>query len=351
MIRLADIAVRAGVFRLELEALTLGDGEYLVVLGPTGAGKSVLLETIAGLRTVERGEIWFGGEDVTAQPPERRATGLVYQDYALFPHLSVRKNIVFGLPSRSAAARVQGRQAVDEMAAMLGIGDLLERHPETLSGGEQQRAALARALVRRPRVLLLDEPLSALDPESRMRTQELLREVHAELRPTIVHVTHHFDEAVALADRLAILIGGRLRQLGAPREVLRHPQDPEVARFLGIPNILPVTVERGEARTREGTVLRRGCGNEGSFHAILRSEDIGVRPAGSAQAIGNEGEGVLRLRGVVSGMVAGETLATVSVSVPPTLAARMLANTLERLGLGVGDAVVIEIRDEAVHLC
>ena len=161
---------------------------------------------------------------MTAYPPERRATGLVYQDYALFPHLSVRKNIAFGLARRNGAQRAESRQAVDEMAAMLGILDLLDRYPETLSGGEQQRAALARALVRRPRVLLLDEPLSALDPESRARTQELLREVHAELKPTIVHVTHHFDEAMALADRLAILIGGRLRQLDAPREVLRHPR-------------------------------------------------------------------------------------------------------------------------------
>jgi molybdate transport system ATP-binding protein len=376
MIHLADIEVRAGMFRLQLDELALGDGEYLVVLGPTGAGKSVLLETIAGLRAVARGEIWFGEENVTALPPERRATGLVYQDYALFPHLSVRRNIAFGLPSRSRAQRAANRKSVEDMAGMLDISDLLERDTATLSGGERQRAALARALVRRPRVLLLDEPLSALDPETRLRTQELLREVHARLRPTIVHVTHHFDEAMALAGRLAILIGGRLQQLDTPRHVLRHPKNPEVARLLSIPNIIPVTVAGGEARTQEGIVLRKGCAGEGGLHVVIRPDEIGVRPLGPTAAVttatgpaaavttaawppadgraaatGRGDVGSTRLLGVVTGIVPGETLATVTVSVPPTFTACMLANALERLGLGVGDRVEIEIPAGAVHLC
>ena len=158
VIRLDGVVVQAGEFRLEIDRLTLDEGEFLVVLGPTGAGKSVLLETIAGLRRVERGEIWFDDQAMSLQTPERRPVALVYQDYALFPHLNVRDNISFGLGGRRGVAADEKKRTVLEYARLVGMEDLLDRSPATLSGGEQQRVALARALVRKPRVLLMDEP-------------------------------------------------------------------------------------------------------------------------------------------------------------------------------------------------
>ncbi len=344
MIRLEGVTVQAGGFRLEVDHLALDEGEFLVVLGPTGAGKSVLLEAIAGLRRVERGEIWFDDEAMSLRAPERRPVALVYQDYALFPHLNVRDNIGFGLAGRSGAAADEKKRTVLEYARLVGMEDRLDRRPATLSGGEQQRVALARALVRKPRVLLMDEPLSALDPQSREQTQALLKRLHALLCPTVVHVTHHFDEAIALADRLAILIGGRVRQVDVPEEVLRHPLDPEIARFLSIPNVVPVVASHGEARTVEGTVLRTTDTGEGEVHAVIRAEEIRLLPVAASDPPG-------KLHGTVVAVSTGDGVATVTVDVPPAFVVRLLNPELQRLGVACGDRVTLEVPAAAVHLC
>jgi len=251
-------------FRLCDINLDITDGEYFIVLGPTGAGKTVLLETIAGLHQPRKGRILLAGEDVTHAPPERRGTGFVYQDYALFPHLSVAGNIAFGLRLRR-----MGRGVIEErvtaIGRLLGIEHLLHHMPGTLSGGEAQRVALARALVVEPRLLLLDEPLSALDPETREALQRELGRIHQELGTTTIHVTHDFEEAVALGDRIAVLkasplralarredrVGdsrreGRIVQVGTPEEIFRRPANEFVARFVGVRNIF-----RGEALSEE----------------------------------------------------------------------------------------------------
>lgn len=344
MIRLEGVAVQAGEFRLEVDQLALDEGEFLAVLGPTGAGKSVLLETIAGLRRVERGEIWFDDQAMSLRAPERRPVALVYQDYALFPHLDVRENISFGLGGRSGVAADEKKRTVLEYARLVGVEDLLDRNPATLSGGEQQRVALARALIRKPRVLLMDEPLSALDPQSREQTQALLKRLHSLLGPTVIHVTHHFDEAIALADRLAILIGGRVRQVDAPEEVLRHPMDPEIARFLSIPNVVPVVASHGEVRTVEGTVLRTTDTREGEVHAVIRAEEIRLRPGAGSGPPG-------KLHGTVVGISTGDGVATVTVDVPPAFVVRLLNPELRRLGVACGDRVTLEVPASAVHLC
>lgn len=364
VIRLEDLAVQAGEFRLEIDHLALEQGEFLVVLGPTGAGKSVLLETIAGLRRVERGEIWLDDEAMSARPPERRPVALVYQDYALFPHLDVAENIGFGLAGRSGVAADEKKRTVLEHARLVGMEDLLDRRPATLSGGEQQRVALARALVRKPRVLLMDEPLSALDPQSRGHTQALLKRLHVLLGPTVVHVTHHFDEALVLADRLAVLIQGRLRQVDVPDEVLRHPTDPETARFLAIPNVIPVTAGRGEARTAEGTVLRSTSLREGELHAVIRAEEIRLWPVAASDPPGtvvaggsgtySEGGAMFEgtwLEGTVTGIAPGDGVAAVTVDVPPALVVRLLNPEVRRLGLAPGERVALQIPSAAVHLC
>ncbi|MGC5021941.1 ABC transporter ATP-binding protein [Micromonospora sp. DT47] len=220
--------------------LTVARGELLVVLGPSGAGKSTVLRVVAGLEPVTTGRILIAGRDVTADRPGLRNVSMVFQSYALFPHLTVAENIAFGLEVRDtprAVAREQARAA----AETVGCAGLLGRRPGQLSGGERQRVALARALVREPDVFLLDEPLSNLDLALRTEMRAELRALHDRLGATMLHVTHDQTEALVLADRIAVLRDGRIEQVGTPNEIWRTPASTFVARFVGSPamNLLP----------------------------------------------------------------------------------------------------------------
>jgi len=241
MLRLRDVSVHLGDFRLKKISLYVKDGEYMVLLGPTGTGKTVLLETIAGMHRIRSGSIFIHGMDATRLPPEKRNLGVVYQDYALFPHLTVRKNIAFGLQmKKKPGSRIV--EAVEEMADFLGIGEILDRRPANLSGGERQRVALARALVLEPYVLLLDEPLSALDRSTRDRLRRELKRIHRELGVTIVHITHDLTEAFFLADHLSVMKDGRILQQDTPENALKRPANRVVAELLGIENLIAGTI-------------------------------------------------------------------------------------------------------------
>jgi len=219
LILIEGLVVRAGGFTLRVPRLEIGRGEYLVLLGPSGVGKTLLVETIAGLREPAEGRILIDGVDAARLPPEKRGVALVPQSYALFPHMSVRDNIAYGLRVRGVPRREAAERA-ERMAELLGISHLLDRSPSTLSGGERQRVALARALVVEPRLLLLDEPLSALDPGLRWSAVKLLQRLHGELGFTALHVTHSLAEALALADRIAYMEHGVLRCTCTPRGFL-----------------------------------------------------------------------------------------------------------------------------------
>ncbi len=238
MIQARQVRQRWGSFELRAD-LRVEAGQYMVILGPSGCGKSLLLGTIAGLYAPASGAVLLGGEDMTRQPPEARGVGFVFQKSSLFPHLSVAQNMAFGLRARGAG-RAERSRRVDALAQMLGVEGLLDRPVTALSGGEAQRVALARALAPRPKVLLLDEPLSLVDHNARLELQEVLRRVHRELDLTVLHVTHNRDEARALGDRCAVMLGGRVIQAGPMDEVLRRPVCRFVARFLGLePGAVP----------------------------------------------------------------------------------------------------------------
>jgi len=224
VINVKNLCVDLGDFVLKDINLTVNKGEYFIILGPTGAGKTVLLESIAGLYPIKSGGIWLKGKEVTRTAPEKRGISIVYQDHALFPHLSVKDNIIFGLRLHKWASH-DIATTLSEIAGLLGISHLLPRKPNTLSGGEQQKVALARALSIQPQVLLLDEPLSALDPESREGVQQELRQIHNELKVTTIHVTHDFEEAIALGERIAVLGEGYVKQIGTPEEIFRQGVD------------------------------------------------------------------------------------------------------------------------------
>jgi len=237
VIEIKDLSLRLGDFALKEVTVTVQDGEYFVILGPTGAGKTVMLECIAGLQRFRRGEIWIGGRNVTVVPPEERGIGYVPQDYALFPFLNVTDNITFGLQGRGCPDGEMDKR-VRRLSDLLGIGHILDRDVLTLSGGEKQRVALARALAPSPRILLLDEPFSNLDISTSKYLRLELRQLHDELDITTVHITHNLVEAEEMADRICIVNGGKIEQVGALKDVFFSPDNEAVADFVGKPNIL-----------------------------------------------------------------------------------------------------------------
>jgi len=300
VIRADGLGLRAGSFTVGPIDLAVADGEYLAVVGPSGAGKSLLLEALAGLRPIASGRVEAGGRDVTAAPPERRGIGLVGQRALLFPHLTVERNISFGLEvtggglARWTGGRRRHYGGVGEVAEALGVAALLPRRPGSLSGGERQRVALARALATRPRALLLDEPLSALDPEAREELQAELRHVHERFAMTIVHVTHSLDEALAVAGRCVVMIAGRIVQDGAIDDVVARPASAAVARLTGARNVLAAIA--GPARTAPATAASAGA----TLAATLAPTDGPATPADGGCEVTLADGLVLRAAGVAS---------------------------------------------------
>jgi ABC-type sugar transport system ATPase subunit len=213
-------------------SVTFKDGLFTCVLGPSGSGKSTILKLLAGIEEVTSGRIFFDDADVTRVTPERRDVAMVFQSYALYPNMTARDNIAFPLQLRGMSRKDRYRR-VDEVAALLGIGATLSRHPRQLSGGERQRVALGRAIVREPKVFLLDEPISNLDANLRMQTREELKRIHAKLKATFIYVTHDQDDASAMGDEVVVMAAGRIHQAAPPTDVYRRPADRFVASFLG----------------------------------------------------------------------------------------------------------------------
>lgn len=239
-------------------SLAVESGERLALVGPSGCGKTTVLRLIAGLERPEAGSVQFDGEDVTSQSPAQRDVAMVFQSHALLPHLSAFENLAFGLKlRRAAAAEIAPR--VHEIAELLGVVHCLDRKPVTLSGGERQRIALGRALVRRPRLLLLDEPFASLDEPLRLHLRSELVRLTAQLKLTVVHVTHDQAEALAIGDRVAVMRKGRIQQIGPPREVHDAPANAFVAGFVGTP---PMNLIHGTVTHREGHLVLVGADSD-----------------------------------------------------------------------------------------
>ena len=276
LLEVENLSIDLGDFHLRDVSLSVEENDYLTVIGPTGAGKSVLLEAIAGFYPLLSGRVILEGRDVTKEPPERRGISIVYQDYMLFPHMSVFDNIAFGL-RKKGLPRGEIEREVRSIAEELHIDHILHRKPGTLSGGEQQRVALARALIVGPKVLLMDEPFSALDSKTREKLRSLVKSVIEEHGTTVIHVTHDFEDVFALAKHVAVTRDGRIVQFGTPEEVFSRPGDEFIASFVGT-NLLRGRVEGlhdGLTAVRVGNVILYTADDaDGEATLSLRPEEI-----------------------------------------------------------------------------
>ncbi len=266
--------------------LAIEEGEFIIFVGPSGCGKSTLLRMIAGLEEVSRGQVLIDGRDVTAEPPAKRGLAMVFQSYALYPHMSVRDNMGFGLKTAGAPV-AEIKQTVDEAATALRLEEYMERRPKDLSGGQRQRVAIGRAIVRKPTAFLFDEPLSNLDAALRVEMRYEIAKLSQTLSSTMIYVTHDQVEAMTLADRIVVLNDGKIEQVGSPKELYNNPSNLFVAQFIGSPkmNVLPCKLEKGKINLEGGGSVadpKRGQ----IVHLGIRPEEIEIVEHGKGQIDG-----------------------------------------------------------------
>jgi molybdopterin-binding protein len=359
MIAVEGLSARVGDFSLREVSFEVPRGGYGVVIGPAGSGKTTLLETIAGIAPAVGGVVRLDGEEVTRMPPEQRGIGFVYQHGFLFPHLTVERNIAYG----AADTRL-----VQEVAERFGATSLLDRAVRGLSGGERQLVAIARAVAARPRILLLDEPFSALDPRRRVIVRREVRALHREWGMTVLQVTHDFTEAGLLGDVAILLDGGRVLQFGPPERVFRAPASPYIAEFLGAENVFagevrplderapdwlegdPASLARDhralEFRSGALVIYTVGDAPAGPGYAVIRADEILVSLEQVSSSARNQ------FRGRVSEIASLGALTRVTVDVEGTpLVAALTTRSSQELGLRPGAEVWASFKAMAVHLC
>ncbi|GGF67039.1 spermidine/putrescine import ATP-binding protein PotA [Azorhizobium oxalatiphilum] len=321
-VQIDGVTKKFGAFTALHEAwLKIEQGSFMTLLGPSGCGKTTLLNLLAGFLEANGGEIFVDGQLMTETPPYAREIGVVFQNYALFPHMSVEKNVGYGLAARGVPKREIASRVAD-MLALVKLSDFGHRKPKELSGGQQQRVALARALVIRPKLLLLDEPFSALDKNLRGAMQVEIKEIQRSLGVTTIFVTHDQSEALSMSDRIAVMSAGRIRQVGTPDEIYRRPTDRFVASFVGDVNVLPAKLERrldDRASVMVGAVRVEVPAGTVDGLAPGAAVDLFVRP--DALAIGEKGSG---FPGTIAAHVYQGSHVDVLVDSPATTGGRLL---------------------------
>jgi len=305
----------AGQRALDDLSISVDPGEFVALLGPSGCGKTTALRALAGLETIDSGTIAINGDDVTDQPTNKRDMGMVFQSYSLFPHLTAGENVGFGLRMRKVPSAERKRRSAEALD-MVGLDRHLDRYAHELSGGQQQRVALARALVTEPRVLLLDEPLSALDAKVRVQLREEIRRIQTELGITTLFVTHDQEEALAVADRVAVMQAGNIEQIGTPEDLYRNPATPFVAEFIGLSNRVSGVVTGGVVQVLgQQLPLIHPETPGGAVTVLLRPEDIDLASDG----------------------------------IPATVVSSSFLGSLRRTTVRLGDDTLINVQHEVRH--
>ena len=347
MLEVEGLSKRLGDFEIRDVTFTVERGDYFVMLGESGTGKTVLLETLTGMMTPDSGRILLNGKDITHERIQDRNAALVFQNHALFPHMTVRQNIAYG-PVSNGDGRAEVSERTLQLAARTGVEHLLDRKPDSLSGGEAQRVALARALATEPDCMLLDEPICSLDYGARAAMRRLLRELNAG-GMTMVHITHDYEEAAALASRIGVMEQGRLVQVDTPQNILLHPRSEFMARFIGIRNLY-----RGEITHRSGgTIEFAGDGMrlevldtvaEGDGIALFGSDDVTVTvspPSSSARNV---------FAGTIVEILPARRGMEVIVDAGCEIAALLTAESVDDLGLSKGSPVYAAVKASAVRV-
>lgn len=343
MIAIENVNIRLGEFDLREINLSIEKNEFFILMGPTGAGKTVLLEAIAGLIRVDSGRISVGGRDVTGLPPEKRGISIVYQDYSLFPHLTVRENIAYGLHFHKIPKN-EANKRFDRLVDELDLAHLLHRLPTNLSGGENQRVALARALIVNPQVLLLDEPLSALDPGFREDLRKGLKKLHQHTDVTFLMVTHDFSEALSLADRAAVMDRGTIKQVGRMKEIFQKPESTFVADFVGMKNLFAVGFQ-GTKAIIEGLEIELGRSPDNSHGYIaIRPEDVVLSTEKLSSSMRNS------FRGTVTDVTDQGLYYEVSIAVEGvTFKSLITKSALFDLAMVEGSETFLSFKATAIH--
>ena len=349
MLSVNNIDITMNTFTLRDISFSVETGDYFVLLGASGVGKTLLLESLAGLVPIDRGSIYWDGQELSPLRIQQRGMGLVYQDQALFPHITVLHNILYGMP-RTKESRSKRITAAQTLAEEVGVSHLLHRYPNTLSGGEAQRVALARALATNPRCLLLDEPLASLDSHARIALRALLRKLNR-AGQTVIHVTHDYEEALSLATHIGVMEEGTIVQTGTPAQVFQHPVSEFVARFIGIRNVFPGTLAATEppqqdtalfvSNTMRFHVLTDATPGEGLL--LVRSEDVTLsleQPASSAQN---------SYIGPVTDIAPARIGVEVSVDIGVAITALVTSDSVQRLALQMGSSVWVSFKASAAR--
>jgi len=345
MLELKNITKRFSDFSLKDISFRVGKGDYFVLLGESGAGKSMLLETIAGLVQPESGTILMNNIDITHQKIQNRKIGLVFQDHAVFPHMSVHENIAYSLHG-GKLTREEKKERVRKIAEQLSITDLLNRKPSTLSGGELQRVALARTLIQQPIILLLDEPLASLDSRIKSDLRSLLRKIHRQGQ-TILHVTHDYEEALSLGNRIAVIHDGTIVQEGNPEDVFRNPRSEFVAHFVGVRNFFKGTLTGANSNSilveKKVAIKLLPPGNGPDGFVLIRGEDIILSNNDFESSATNNFEGT------ITEIIPGVRGIDVVVDIGMPLHALITAESLFNLELTEGKRIWVHFKATAVR--
>ena len=336
LLSLRDVKKSFGTARaVDGISLDIMENEFFALLGASGSGKTSLLRLVGGFETADAGAIFLDGRDISHIPPNRRPINLMFQSYALFPHMSVAQNIAYGLEMEKLS-RADIRRRVEEILETIRLSDLAHRKPDQLSGGQQQRVALARALVKRPRLLLLDEPLGALDKQLRSAMQMELKRIQLQFGITFIVVTHDQEEALVMADRIAILKDGKLLQCGTPHEIYEQPQSRYAAEFIGMMNFIPVRIAGNRLIAANGreirAILPEGLTDGDAAVAAVRPERLHPNPENCANSLSGH-VSALAYHGLDL-----QLHVTTSLS-PQAIMVRLTADAMERHSFSIGDTV------------
>lgn len=340
MLELKNISKNYQDFKLNEISLKVKDGEYFVILGESGAGKTLVLEIIAGLIEPDNGNVFYNGNDITNQKIQKRNIGLVFQDFAVFPHMNVKKNIAYAIRSKNNKSDVNNK--VYELAKKIEISHLLDRKPNTLSGGELQRVALARTLALEPNFLLLDEPLSSLDVQLRSELRSLLKKINKE-GISIIHVTHDYEEALALANKIGIINNGEIVQIGTPKDVFHNPSSKFVANFTGIKNFYNIkSISENRILLEDKVEITVSPDINNYKYAMFRAEDVVLSNAEIISSLTNNLKGrIIEIIPTINGI-------DIIVDVGIKVVAKITSESCEKMDLSEGKEIWVSFKASAI---